>query len=88
MKVIYYSNHNLSKIYFAGNCVPRYTPGRLQLALVGREHSMTISGDDFIIKKLYDNLLIGVEKNVLDFLLSKMPDKALIVKLYEGGYIE
>jgi hypothetical protein len=88
MKIVYYQEKNITKVFFACNTIPSYQYGRLQLRVVGKKDWLTIYGDDFIIKKVYENLLAGVEKHVLVAMLNKLTDKEILQKLYAGNYIE
>ena len=88
MKVIYYQENNLSKVFFSSNCIPTYCNGVLHLCVMGSKDCLSIYGDDFVIKKIYDNLLVGVEEQVLSCLLNKLKNKEILQKLYDGKFIE
>lgn len=88
MRVVYYQENNIRKIFFSSNCIPNYQHGIMRLRIVGVKGCLTISGDAFILKKVYDNLKVGIQRHVLETLLSKLSDKEILQKLYDGRYIE
>lgn len=88
MNTVIYTENNLKSYYFSSACDVYYTPGRITIEPTDRPDRMTIAGDDFVVKKLYENLLCGVEEPVLAALLAMLPEQDLLRRLEEGKYIE
>lgn len=88
MNIVIYTENNLENYYFSSSCNVCYHLGHIIIEQIDRPDHLIIVGDDFIVKKLYENLLFGVEKDVLVALLSMLPDHDLFYRLKEGDFIE
>ena len=88
MRAIVYSSQNIEDYFFSPSCFVIRSSGELILASMFHSDRMVLTGDDYVLNTLQENLMCGVEEAVLQKLLSFLPGQDLFMRLKEGHYIE